>query len=258
MQILHIPAFNDNYIWLIKESNSSTCVVVDPGDAEVVKQRLSDMACQLSAILITHHHADHIGGVEALLNTYPQARVYAPKNGQYHFPHQSVAEGEQITPEGLSHSFTVIEVPGHTLDHVAYLNLNHHQLFIGDTLFAAGCGRLFEGSAEQMHQSISKLKTLEPSTQIYSAHEYTQANVKFALAVEPDNQALLAYQKQTSKLRQLGLPTLPSSIEQQLAVNPFLRCDKTSVKSAVEMHTAQPLNNEIAVFAGLRSWKDSF
>lgn len=256
MQILHIPAFNDNYIWLIKEPDSSACVVVDPGDAEVVKQRLNDMACQLSAILITHHHADHTGGVEALLNSYPQAQVYAPKNGSYRFPHQGVAEGEQITPQGLNQSFTVIEVPGHTLDHVAYVCDQH--LFIGDTLFAAGCGRLFEGSAEQMQQSLSKLKTLKPNTQIYSAHEYTQANVKFALAVEPDNQALLAYQKQVSKLRQSGLPTLPCSLEQQLAVNPFLRCDKDSVKVAVEIHSSQPLNNEIAVFAGLRSWKDSF
>ncbi|GGB09154.1 hydroxyacylglutathione hydrolase [Agarivorans gilvus] len=256
MQILHIPAFNDNYIWLIKEPDSSACVVVDPGDAEVVKQRLNDMDCRLSAILITHHHADHIGGVTALLSSYPQAKVYGPKHGSYPFPHQGVAEGEQITPEGLSHQFELIDVPGHTLDHVAYLS--GQQLFIGDTLFAAGCGRLFEGSAEQMHHSLSKLKALEPSTQIYSAHEYTQANVQFALAVEPENQALLAYQKQVSKLRQSGLPTLPSSLEQQLAVNPFLRCDKASVKAAVEIHSSQPLNNEIAVFAGLRSWKDSF
>lgn len=256
MQILHIPAFNDNYIWLIKEPESNACVVVDPGDAEVVKQRLADLNCQLSAVLITHHHADHIGGVEALLSYYPQARVYAPKNGSYPFPHQGVADGEQITPEGLKSCFKVIEVPGHTLDHVAYLSAG--QLFVGDTLFAAGCGRLFEGNAEQMHHSLSKLKALEPNTKIYSAHEYTQANVKFALAVEPENQALLAYQKHISKLRQSGLPTLPSTLEQQLAVNPFLRCDQSSIKSAVEMHNSRPLNNEIAVFAGLRSWKDSF
>ena len=155
-------------------------------------------------------------------------------------------------------TLAVMEVPGHTLGHIAFHDAGHSWLFCGDTLFAGGCGRLFEGSAEQMHHSLSKLKALEPSTQIYSAHEYTQANVQFALAVEPENQALLAYQKQVSKLRQSGLHNMPSSLEQQLAVNPFLRCDKASVKAAVEIHCTQPLNNEIAVFAGLRSWKDSF
>jgi hydroxyacylglutathione hydrolase len=256
MQIIHIPAFNDNYIWLIKEANSNDCVVVDPGDAAPVEQRLKDIGGQLSAILITHHHADHIGGVERLLASYPQARVYAPKNAKYSFEHQVVDEASTITPEGLNHPFSVIEVPGHTLDHIAYLGEGH--LFIGDTLFSAGCGRLFEGSAEQMYQSLSKLKSLSPETLVYAAHEYTQANLQFALAAEPDNAELHSYQQQVSKLRQMGLPSLPTSLNQQLAINPFLRCDNANIKAAVELEELQPLNNEIAVFAGLRSWKDRF
>ncbi|WP_205472640.1 hydroxyacylglutathione hydrolase [Agarivorans sp. Alg241-V36] len=256
MQIIHIPAFNDNYIWLIKEANSNDCVVVDPGDAAPVEQRLKDIGGQLSAILITHHHADHIGGVERLLASYPQARVYAPKNAKYSFEHQVVDEASIITPEGLNSPFSVIEVPGHTLDHIAYLSEGH--LFIGDTLFSAGCGRLFEGSAEQMHQSLSKIKKLSPETLVYAAHEYTQANLQFALAAEPDNVELHRYQQQVSKLRQMGLPSLPTSLNQQLAINPFLRCDNANIKAAVELEELQPLNNEIAVFAGLRSWKDRY
>ena len=256
MQIIHIPAFNDNYIWLIKEVSSNDCVVVDPGDAAPVEQRLKDIGGQLSAILITHHHADHIGGVESLLASYPQAKVYAPKNAKYTFKHQTVKESDSFIPEGLNHTFSVIEVHGHTLDHIAYLSEGH--VFIGDTLFSAGCGRLFEGSAQQMHQSLGKVKNLPSDTLIYAAHEYTQANLQFALNVEPDNADLQHYQQQVSKLRQMGLPSLPSSLEQQLAINPFLRCNNASIKAAVELEELQPLNNEIAVFAGLRSWKDRF
>ncbi|WP_406609174.1 hydroxyacylglutathione hydrolase [Agarivorans sp. JK6] len=256
MQIIHIPAFNDNYIWLIKEANSNDCVVVDPGDAAPVEQRLKDIGGQLSAILITHHHADHIGGVERLLASYPQAKVYAPKNAKYTFKHQAVKQSDSFTPEGLNQPFSVLEVPGHTLDHIAYLSEEH--LFIGDTLFSAGCGRLFEGSAQQMHQSLEKIKDLPNDTLIYAAHEYTQANLQFALSVEPDNADLLSYQQQVSKLRQMGLPSLPTSLNQQLAINPFLRCNNANIKAAVELAELQPLNNEIAVFAGLRSWKDRF
>ncbi|WP_411990867.1 hydroxyacylglutathione hydrolase [Agarivorans sp. DSG3-1] len=256
MQIIHIPAFNDNYIWLLKEVDSNHCVVVDPGDATPVKQRLQEIDGQLSAILITHHHADHIGGVKELLETYPAAEVFAPSNSKYHFPHTVVNEGMSITPQGLRDEMSVIEVPGHTLDHIAYFSPGH--LFIGDTVFSAGCGRLFEGSAEQMHHSLAKICQLDSETLIYAAHEYTQANLQFALAVEPDNQALVNFQQQVSKLRQMGLPTLPTSLEQQLAINPFLRCQNASIKAAVELENLQPLNNEIAVFAALRSWKDRF
>ncbi|MGY5450101.1 hydroxyacylglutathione hydrolase [Agarivorans sp. MS3-6] len=256
MQIIHIPAFNDNYIWLVKEPDCNDCIVVDPGDAQPVLKRLADMNCQLSAILITHHHSDHIGGVDALLAAYPHAQVFAPSNARYHFPHTVVKGGVKLTPNGLQSKIRVIEVPGHTLDHVAYLADDH--LFIGDTLFSAGCGRLFEGSAKQMHTSLSKIKALAPEVLIYAAHEYTQANLQFALTVEPDNVALQKYQQHVSKQRQMGLPTLPSSLNEQLAINPFLRCGEDSIRDSVALELMQPLNNEIEVFAGLRSWKDRF
>ncbi|WP_432452193.1 hydroxyacylglutathione hydrolase [Agarivorans sp. QJM3NY_29] len=256
MQIIHIPAFSDNYIWLIKEPNSDACTVVDPGDAEPVLQRLAEINGRLSNILITHHHHDHIGGVNQLLKHFPEAQVFAPNNAKYQFAHTIVTDAMTIHPTGLSQSFTVVELPGHTLDHVAY-QCNQH-IFVGDTLFSAGCGRLFEGSAEQMHHSLNKLKALDPQTLLYAAHEYTQANLQFALKVEPDNKRLITYQQEVSKQRQMGLPTLPTTLEQQLAINPFLRCEQTSISSAVSLAQMQALTNEVAVFTSLRSWKDRF
>ncbi|WP_026970371.1 hydroxyacylglutathione hydrolase [Aliagarivorans marinus] len=255
MQILHIPAFSDNYIWLLEAGNGQA-TVVDPGEAGPVIARLEQLQLELTNILITHHHADHIGGVEALLARYPDAKVYAPANGRYRFEHHGVAQGDRLTLAGLSEPFEVFEVPGHTLDHVAYYTPGH--LFIGDTLFSGGCGRLFEGSAKQMLESLNRIASLPEKTLIYPAHEYTQTNLVFALAVESKNPQLLAYQKNVAKLRQQGLPTVPTSLANELAINPFLRSAESSVQQRVAMEAQQPMADPLETFTALRAWKDRF
>lgn len=248
-EIIPIPAFKDNYIWLLHQNQHA--IVIDPGDATPVLHMLSALDLNLDAILITHHHADHIGGVEALLRA-THAKAYAPARELYTFPHQPVHADDILNFPLLSLSTNVMEVPGHTLGHVAYHG--NKMLFCGDTLFGAGCGRLFEGTPEQMFHSLQQLAALPPDTAVYCAHEYTEHNLAFALSLEPQHPALLERQQMTRHLRSINLPSLPSSIKLELATNPFLRCHEAGIISASGNKDADPVH----VFAAIREMRNHF
>lgn len=249
LEIIPIPAFADNYIWLLR--HGARAVVVDPGDAKPVIAILTDLSLTLDAILITHHHADHIGGVEELLR-HTQARVYAPRLGHYAFPHVAVEEGDLIRLDRLRMDLTVMEVPGHTLDHVVYVGENC--LFCGDTLFGAGCGRLFEGTAEQLYHSLQRLAGLPQDIQVYCSHEYTEKNLAFAHLLEPANAAITQRQAETKAARTAGQPSLPSTIGQELETNPFLRCRIKNIQLASKTGS----NNPITVFSALRVMRNHY
>jgi hydroxyacylglutathione hydrolase len=249
LQIKPILAFKDNYIWLL--TLGSHAVVVDPGDAAPVITALEAQALQLDAILITHHHADHIDGVADLLARWP-ATVYAPKKEHYKFPHQAVEESSIVHLNHLNLDLSVFEVPGHTLGHVAYYGANY--LFCGDTLFGAGCGRLFEGTPEQMYSSLQRLAKLPINTKVYCAHEYTEHNLKFANLLEPHNPDLVSRTLETEKTRKAGNPTLPSSIALELATNPFLRCRNKNIQIASGVKNDDP----IEIFAAIREIRNHF
>ncbi|WED21161.1 hydroxyacylglutathione hydrolase [Vibrio sp. JC009] len=251
LTIKSIPAFNDNYIWLI-QNNSNGCAVVDPGDATPVINYLQENGLELEAILITHHHNDHTGGISALSRHYPNVIVAGPKESITPGVTLELSEGDQISL--FDTTFQIMELPGHTNDHIGYFG--DEKLFCGDVLFSAGCGRIFEGSAEQMYHSLMKLANLPDETQVYCAHEYTASNIIFALAVEPDNQDLLAYRDKTQQLRSQGQSTLPSTLEQEKRINPFLRLNEESVICSVSNRTTGTTPCEI--FTALRQWKNEF
>lgn len=252
-RVLPIPAFQDNYIWLIL--NGPDACVIDPGDAEVVKHALDAHQAHLNAILVTHHHLDHIGGVTALANTY-HATVHGPAQETIPSitePHQG---GDHFHICGIE--FTVLDVPGHTLGHIAYYAPQAGWLFCGDTLFAGGCGRVFEGTPAQMAASLDQLAQLPTHTQIYCAHEYTLANLRFAQAIEPENQALAARVAHCRAQRAQGQPTVPSLLSVELATNPFLRCHLPSVQAAAQTRHPTPDRTPATTFATIRAWKDVF
>lgn len=253
-KVVAIPAFNDNYIWCIH--NNKDAVVVDPGDATPVLNYLKKNELNLDGVLITHHHHDHTGGILKLASANTSLVVYGPSGGHIKGITHPLINGDTATFPTMNIELSVIDVPGHTLDHIAYCG--HNVLFCGDTLFSAGCGRLFEGTPEQMLHSLNKLAALPDHTIVYCTHEYTAANVVFALAVEPDNQALNNYSKWVSETRSNNIPTLPTTISEQKAINPFLRAHKPSVKVSAEAYTNQKLNSDVAVFTEVRRWKDSF
>jgi len=248
-----IPAFNDNYLWLLVRGPHAA--VVDPGDADPVLRRLQSRDLRLQAILVTHHHGDHIGGVAELARA-TGARVYGPRGESIPARDVALSDGDRI--EVLGADFEVLEVPGHTLGHIAYHAPAQRMLFCGDTLFAAGCGRLFEGTAEQMTASLARLARLPTDTRVYCAHEYTLSNLRFALAVEPGNEALRRRQQSCAAQRERGEPTVPSTIAEELATNPFLRCDEPAVRGAAEGRAGRPLPTAEAVFAVVREWKNAF
>jgi hydroxyacylglutathione hydrolase len=250
MNILPIPAFNDNYIWLI-ETDAGAVIVVDPGDSKVVKQHLANAGHSLSAILITHHHPDHTGGVDDLAATY-NARVIGPVNCPYPHIKEAVNEGDTVTINDLS--FSVLSIPGHTLDHIAFYCAEEAVLFCGDTVFSGGCGRVFEGTHEQMRDSIDKLRKLPGHTNFYPAHEYTESNLRFALLVEPKNKNLVARISEVKALRARGEPTLPCRLDNELLTNPFLRWDAPEVMSSAFTRSTDA--SEEAVFGIIREWKN--
>jgi hydroxyacylglutathione hydrolase len=259
LNVKPLPAFTDNYIWLIHGRHDERSVaVVDPGDAEPVLRELKARDLTLRAILITHHHADHVGGVKRLLHAQPggQVAVFGPAGETIPGTPRALSEGDRIELDSLGLQFEVLNVPGHTLGHIAYVG--HGTVFCGDTLFSGGCGRLFEGTAEQMANSLDKLARLDGGTQVYCTHEYTLANLAFAHAVEPDNAALADYQARCRARRRQQQPTLPSTIALEHTVNPFLRCHVDTVKQAAEAYAGQKLNSTVAVFAAIRAWKDGF
>jgi hydroxyacylglutathione hydrolase len=254
VSVFPIKAFNDNYIWCLR--NQTHCSVVDPGDAAPVLAYCQDNKLTLCAIIITHHHWDHTGGIDALLAAFPDIPVYGPQNKQIKQVTVRLSQGDDIELAQLRLKFSVLEVPGHTLDHIAYYG--DTGLFCGDTLFSAGCGRLFEGTPLQMFLSLAKLTALPDDTAVYCTHEYTMANIAFAEAAEPDNQALIDYKHWANEQRNKNRPTLPSSIQRELAVNPFLRCSSAELVENVSQHLGTTLTSEEATFAALRSWKDNF
>ncbi len=254
-----LPAFNDNYIWLLKNPATQQCAVVDPGDAQPVLNWLAEHPqWQLTDILITHHHHDHVGGVTQLKQA-TQAHVTGPAREKIPSLDTAVDEGSQINL--LDHTVQVFAVPGHTLGHVVYFcqETGHAPwLLSGDTLFAGGCGRIFEGTAEQMYASLTKLAGLPDATLVYCTHEYTLSNLLFAEAVEPHNTELAKRLLEVKQLRSQQRITLPSSIALEKASNPFLRCAEALVKRAAEQKAQTQLTTETAIFAALRSWKDTF
>lgn len=253
-QISPISAFSDNYIWCLHNGNDA--YVVDPGDAKPVSAFLSEKRLELKGILITHHHWDHTNGIDDLLAQFRDIPVFGPSAGTVKQVTQPLAAGDEITLPEFDVRFSVLDVPGHTLDHIAYVG--EIALFCGDTLFSGGCGRLFEGTPAQMHSSLTLLKQLPESLPVYCTHEYTTANLAFALTVDPGNSDLQAYDSWVKTQRENQLPTLPSSIGRELAINPFLRTENHDIKSSVERYAAKVLHSEVEVFAGLRSWKDNF
>ncbi len=253
LTIKPIPALHDNYIWMILHPASQQVLIVDPGEAAPVIDVLKRDHLQLAAILITHHHWDHTGGVDGLLK-YKNVPVYGPKSITS-ITHP-VKAGDTVVFEALDCQFEVIEIPGHTLDHIAYVG--EAAVFCGDTLFTGGCGRLFEGTAEQMFESLTKLAALPPETQVYCAHEYTEANLRFANAVEPENTDLLQRIDEVSTLRLKNQPTVPATLELELKTNPFLRSHEPSVQGVASERVGETLTDPMQIFAEIRRWKDGF
>ncbi len=258
LEIYPIKAFNDNYLWAFKEPDSSNACIVDPGDAKPVLAYLKANKLKLSAILLTHHHPDHIGGVNDLLEHY-DVPVYGPKSSSIPQVTKPVFEGDILVVANTS--FKVLEIPGHTLDHIAYhadtemnIDIDSPVLFCGDTLFAGGCGRIFEGTAKMMYDSLQKLAALNPQTQVFCAHEYTLSNLAFAEAVVPEDTTLQNRIQEEKSKRENDVPTVPSSIELELRTNPFLRCSEETITAKFPEQAQQP----VAVFAALRQWKDRF
>lgn len=270
MKLVPLPSLDDNYIWLLH--NDTHALVVDPGDAAVVQAALSRLKLQLHTIFITHHHHDHTDGVDALRDS-TGATVYGPALEDIPEPVTRLNHNDVYKFDGLN--FIVIAVPGHTAGHIAYycpsVQLDHAAtsattpnpsvqalLFCGDTLFSAGCGRLFEGTPAQMLASLDKLSALPGDTLVCCTHEYTLSNLKFAHAVDPTNTALASYTQRCQALRQQNLPTLPSTIAQEQAINPFLRSRQASVRETLASHAQQTITDDVQAFALLRAWKNDY
>ena len=255
-QVTPISAFSDNYIWMIHSSDNQVAVV-DPGAAQPVIDALLAQGKTLAAILITHHHNDHTGGVSQLLEEY-QVPVYGPANCKYPGITQPLVDGDNI--ELFERRLSIKTVPGHTLDHICYFNESSSgaQLFCGDSLFLAGCGRVFEGSMGQMLQAMHYFKQLRADTQIYCTHEYSLANLAFAQTVEPNNLYIQQQIEHCTNLRVEGKPTLPSNIASELLINPFLRCDNTDIQQTAALYSQKAVDSELDTFTVLRNWKNIF
>ena len=258
--IITVPAFSDNYIWLICDQNKKMAAIVDPGDANVVLDALEKNGIQPAALLITHFHHDHVGGIAGLLDKYPDLPVYGPATEN--IPHMThpLNGDELLKLENLETQFQVMNVPGHTAGHIAYFVDNKDsvpQLFCGDTLFAAGCGRVFNGTLEELHHSLQAIKQLPTDTLIYCAHEYTLDNLGFAKWVEPDSGAISTREEAAMDLLDNDQPTVPSTLALELETNPFLRTDLPHIKQRVSEVTGKQLTDLGDVFAAMRTWKDT-
>ena len=253
ISVVPIPAFNDNYIWCMQRKDLA--VVVDPGDAKPVIKYCDANGLKLSAIIITHHHWDHTGGIADLLDYAGDIPVYGPNNQIKNIQHR-LGDGDTVHIDALDTTFSVMTVPGHTLDHIAYYA--EFGLFCGDTLFSGGCGRLFEGTPAQMHNSPSKLMALPAETPVYCTHEYTMANLQFALAVEPNNQDLIDYRQWAQGQRDNDKPTLPSSLGRERQINPYVRVDQPDVIAAAANRSGHAGSSPEDVLATIRAWKDTF
>jgi hydroxyacylglutathione hydrolase len=253
LEIVPLPAFQDNYIWTLH--NGTQAAVVDPGEARPVQDYLAKKGLSLVAILATHHHPDHVGGIAELVarNKVP---VFGPKGEPIPALTHPVGQGDRADIAALDAGFSVLDIPGHTRAHVAYYGLG--SLFCGDTLFACGCGRVFEGTAAQMLDSLSKLAALPDETKVYCGHEYTLANIRFARAVDPGNAELAAREERAQRLRDAGRPTLPSTLGEERATNPFLRCAEPAVVDSANKYLGARIADPVRVFAAIRDWKNKF
>ncbi len=256
VRIHAVPAFQDNYLWVLEDGRRAAAV--DPGDAAPIQRFLDEHGLELSAILATHHHGDHIGGVPALVERW-KCPVFGPAHDGIDGLTRALAEGDAIEVPGLGYALEVLDVPGHTAGHIAYVHGGADPVvFCGDTLFACGCGRLFEGTPAQMARSLAKLAALPPATRAYCAHEYTLSNIRFAEAVEPGNEKLALRKRRDTAKRERGEPTVPSTVAEERATNPFLRCAEREVVASAERHAGRTLPNAVEVFAELREWKNRF
>ena len=253
MAIHAVPAFKDNYIWILEDG--AHAVAVDPGDAAPVQRFLEARALTLTAVLATHHHADHVGGLPALARRW-KCPTFGPAREVAATLDRRLAEGDRFEVPGLGIELATLDIPGHTAGHIALHG--PEAVFCGDTHFACGCGRLFEGTPAQMVASLAKLARLPAATRVYCGHEYTLANIRFAEAVEPGNRALAERRGREAAKRDRGEPTLPSTVGEELATNPFLRCAEPEVRAAVERHAGRRLAGEVEVFAEMRAWKNDF
>ena len=253
-KISAIKAFTDNYIWSI--SNKEHALVVDPGDAKPVLAFLNEHNLSLEVILITHHHYDHTGGIAELVERFPNVQIYGPHNPIITGITHRLSENDTVYIAEFDLSFDILHTPGHTLDHIVYVNSDF--MFCGDTLFSGGCGRMFEGTPEVFHASLQKLACLPANTKVYCTHEYTQANLQFALSIEPKNEALVDYNSWVVSQRKAQKITLPSSIAKECAINPFLRCHTTSIKQSVFKNESVNADSDVETFAKLRKLKDNF
>lgn len=255
LEIIPLAALKDNYIWLLKNKASGHIAIIDPSEAEPVLDLIDSEGLIPIAILITHHHWDHVGGIPGITAKY-ELPVYTPKTESVSGSTNPVGEGDTVSLAELNLTFNLLDVPGHTSGAVAYYNDN--MVFSGDTLFTAGCGRMFEGTPPQMHASLSKFKSLPDNTLLYCGHEYTVANLQFAAVVEPENIAIQDRLRGAKKLRNNKQPTMPSTLGIEKQTNPFLRCEKPSVINAACEHSGKKLDNPHDVFAAVRAWKDNF
>jgi hydroxyacylglutathione hydrolase len=255
-EISSIKAFSDNYIWALH--NQKHALVVDPGDAAPVLAFLAEKQLMLATILITHHHFDHTGGIAALTEAFPELIVYGPDNSKIEGITNTLSENDHINLPELDLSFNILETPGHTLDHIVYVHPNF--IFCGDTLFSGGCGRMFEGTPEVFYSSLQKLAVLPGETKVYCTHEYTQANMAFALSVDNKNAAVIDYANWVNEKRKHNEITLPSTIKRECEINPFLRCHNSSIrKMLIETNAINAMNpSEVETFAALRALKDNF
>lgn len=256
LEITALPALSDNYIWVMARDGDTTTVIVDPGEAAPVKQYLSQHGLAVGAYLITHHHGDHVGGLDELLADYP-APVFGPGAEADRIPGitREVTGGDHFRLDCLDAAFDVIDVPGHTLGHIAYVTPG--ALLAGDALFRAGCGRVFEGTHAQMQTSLAKLRDLPEATRVYGGHEYTQKNLAFAQAVEPDSRAIARVIGEVDTLRANDQPSLPGTLAEERQINPFLRWDDPDVVAAAERRAGRALSGAGEIFAVLREWKDA-
>ena len=263
LRIHPVPAFEDNYLWVAEDGRHAAAI--DPGDEAPVQAFLEARGLTLAAILVTHHHGDHVGGVEWLAGRWG-CPVFGPAGEKIDGLTARLREGDRITVPGLAIELGVLDVPGHTRGHIAYVGRGAATpvgsdppfVFCGDTLFACGCGRLFEGTPAQMLDSLSKLAALPPTTRVFCAHEYTMGNIRFALAVEPGNGKLVARSERDGAARAAGRPTLPCTIADELDTNPFLRWSSPEVIASASKHAGRPLASPVEVFAAVREWKNNF